>query len=166
MSPLKKSGQLSLQTLKKLLLKRIRKIESGEQSCTIYEKLPKVKITNPTAKLGEDKACEYLKNLGFKIIERNFRKGYGEIDIVAIEETEKDEKVLVFLEVKTRTSNQFGTPFEGITYWKLKTLIKTAQFYKLTHQNLPESMRIDAVSVALNGNVVQNIELMKNISGF
>ena len=124
-----------------------------------------MKISNPTAKLGEDKACEYLRKLGFKIIERNFRKGYGEIDIVAIEET-KDGKVLVFIEVKTRTSNQFGTPLEGITYWKLKSLIKMAQFYKITHRNLPESLRIDAISVTLNGDEVSEIELRKNISGF
>jgi len=124
-----------------------------------------VRITNPTAKLGEDKACEYLKKLGFKILERNFRKGYGEIDIVVIEQT-KDEKVLVFVEVKTRTSNQFGSPLEAVTYWKLKSLIKTAQYYKMTHPKLPESLRIDAVAIILNGNEVQNIELTRNISGF
>lgn len=125
-----------------------------------------MKIVNPTAKFGEDKACEYLKKLGFKIIERNFRKGYGEIDIVAIEEAKKDGKILVFIEVKTRTSNQFGNPLEAITYWKLKSLIKTAQYYKMTHKNLPESLRIDAVSVILNGQDVQDIELTRNISGF
>lgn len=125
-----------------------------------------MKISNPTAKLGEDKVCEYLKKLGFKILERNFRKGYGEIDIVAIEETKMDGKILVFVEVKTRTSNQFGSPLEGITYWKLKSLIRTAQYYKMTHPNLPESLRIDAVSVILNGQEVQSIELRKNISGF
>ena len=124
-----------------------------------------MKIINPTAKLGEDKACEYLKKLGFKIIERNFRKGYGEIDIVAIDESSK-EKVLTFIEVKTRTSSSFGMPLEAITYWKLKELIKTAQFYKLTHRNLPESLRIDAVAVILSKNEVKNIELTKNISGF
>ncbi len=124
-----------------------------------------MRITNPTAKLGEDKACEYLKKLGFKILERNFRKGYGEIDIVVIEQT-KDEKVLVFVEVKTRTSNQFGSPLEAVTYWKLKSLIKTAQYYKMTHPKLPESLRIDAVAIILNGNEVQNIELTRNISGF
>lgn len=125
-----------------------------------------MRIVNPTAKLGEDKACEYLQKLGFKIIERNFRKGYGEIDIVAIEETKKDGKVLVFVEVKTRTSSAYGTPLEGISYWKLKSLINTAAFYKLTHRNLPESLRVDAIAVLLNGNEVQNIELTRNISGF
>lgn len=124
-----------------------------------------MKIVNPIAILGEDKACEYLKKLGFKIIERNFRKGYGEIDIVAIDQSEK-EKVLVFIEVKTRTSNSYGSPLEAITYWKLKSLIKTAQYYKMTHRNLPDALRIDAVSVLLNGNNVESIELTRNISGF
>lgn len=124
-----------------------------------------MRIANPTAKLGEDKACEYLKKIGFKIIERNFRKGYGEIDIVAIEET-KNGKVLVFVEVKTRTSNVYGSPLESIAYWKLKSLIKTAQYYKMTHRNLPEGLRIDAIAVTLNGNKVLNIELTRNISGF
>ena len=124
-----------------------------------------MKIVNPIAILGEDKACEYLKKLGFKIIERNFRKGYGEIDIVAIDQSEK-EKVLVFIEVKTRTSNSYGSPLEAITYWKLKSLIRTAQYYKMTHRNLPDALRIDAVSVLLNGNNVESIELTRNISGF
>ncbi len=125
-----------------------------------------MKIVNPIAILGEDKACEYLKKLGFKIIEKNFRKGYGEIDIVAIDSSEKSGQVLVFVEVKTRTSNRFGTPLDSINYWKLKSLIKTAQYYKMTHRNLPESLRIDAISVILNGQEVQSIELTKNISGF
>lgn len=120
-----------------------------------------MRIANPIASFGEDKACEYLRKNGYKIIERNFRKGYGEIDIVAIH-----ENTLVFIEVKTRTSSGFGSPLEAINYWKLKSLIKTAQYYKLTHPKLPDSLRIDAVSVILNGNEVQSIELTKNISGF
>ncbi len=120
-----------------------------------------MRIVNPIAKLGEDKACEYLKSLGFKILERNYRKTYGEIDIIAL-----DKDVLAFVEVKTRTSDQFGTPLESITYWKLKSLIKTAQSYKMTHRNLPESLRIDAVSVILIGDKVGSIELTKNINGF
>jgi len=120
-----------------------------------------VRIVNPTAKLGEDKACEYLKKLGFKILERNYRKTYGEIDIIAL-----DKDVLSFIEVKTRTSDLFGSPLEAITPWKLKSLIKTAQYYKMTHPKLPEALRIDAVSVILNSNKVEHIELMKNITGF
>lgn len=124
-----------------------------------------MRIVNPTAKLGEDKACEYLKSLGFKILERNFRKGYGELDIVALEKT-KDCEVLCFVEVKTRTSSYHGSPLEQINYWKLKSLLKTAQYYKMTHPNLPEALRIDAVSVILNGDKAESIKLTRNISGF
>jgi putative endonuclease len=141
-----------------------------------FGEIKRVRIANPTARLGEDKACEYLQKLGFKVLERNYRKTYGEIDIIAIEkdpsagrrspEGDSGQAVLAFIEVKTRTSNQFGSPLEAITYFKLKSLIKTAQYYKMTHKNLPESLRIDAVSIILNGQEVKNIELMRNISGF
>jgi len=119
-----------------------------------------MKIVNPIAKKGEELAVSYLRKKGYKIIERNFRKGYGEIDIVAVH-----ENTLVFIEVKTRTSNSFGSPLEAITYWKLKSLIKTAQYYKMIHPKLPDSLRIDAISVTLSSNNTQgNIEHIKNIS--
>jgi len=125
-----------------------------------------MKISNPTAKLGEDKACLYLKRNKFHILTRNFRKRYGEIDLVAIDTSAK-EKVLVFVEVKTRRSNSFGDPLEAISPWKLKTLIKTAEYYKMTHRNLPDTMRIDAISVSLTqNNILEKIEYVKNISGF
>lgn len=124
-----------------------------------------MKIANPTAKLGEDKASFFLQKNGFKIIERNFRKGYGEIDIIAIDSTDSKEKVLVFIEVKTRKSNSYGSPLEAVTPWKLKSVTKLAHFYKLIHPNLPDSMRIDAISVVLSSdNRVENIEHIKNIS--
>lgn len=104
-----------------------------------------MKISNPIAIKGEDLATNFLKDKGYKIIDRNFRKGYGEIDIICLK-----NNILVFVEVKTRTSNVFGTPFEAITYSKLQTLIKTAQFYKMINSGLPDLMRIDAISVELN----------------
>jgi putative endonuclease len=74
---------------------------------------------------------------------------------------------LVFIEVKTRTSSQFGTPFEAITHWKMQALVRTSQFYKATHRNLPEEMRIDAISVTLDEiHEVNTIEQIENISGF
>ncbi len=126
-----------------------------------------MKIANATARLGEDIACKFLKKQGFKIIERNFRKGYGEIDIISVDPSIDKEDVLVFVEVKTRKSNEFGDPFEAITPWKLRTIIKTSQFYKLSHPGLPESLRIDAISVKLSSSqMVLGIEHIKNISGF
>lgn len=109
---------------------------------------------------GEEIAAKYLADKGYEIIRRNFRIRGGEIDIIAI-----DDGVLAFVEVKTRTSNQFGTGLEAIGFYKLKALIRTSQIYKATHSNLPELMRIDAVVVMLNKfNEVNSIELVKNIS--
>lgn len=124
----------------------------------IYNQI--VKISNPIAVIGEDLAYEFLKKKSYRIIERNFRKGYGEIDIVCIK-----DKTLVFIEVKTRTSDAYGTPIEAISYYKLKSLIKTAEFYSHLHPDLPKALRIDAISVKLDnlGNLV-NIEHTENIS--
>lgn len=120
-----------------------------------------MKIVNPIGKKGEDIAVEYLKKKGYKILERNFRKGYGEIDIICTK-----SNVLVFVEVKTRTSDQFGTPLEAITSWKLKPLINTARYYSVLHPELPQELRIDAISVVLNAFGQPTIEHVKNISGF
>ena len=116
-------------------------------------------IPNPTARFGEEIASKYLSRKGYKIIERNFRKGYGEIDIIA---THKN--VLVFVEVKTRTTEIFGGALEAIARYKLKNLIKTVQFYKLLHPNLPESLRIDAILIDLEDNNIKNINHIENIS--
>ncbi len=120
-----------------------------------------MRISNPTAKLGEEIAVNYLKNKGYKIIERNFRKGYGEIDIVSIH-----QNILVFVEVKTRTTALFGGALEAISYHKIKSLVKTAQFYKLLHPSLPDALRIDAILIDLDGDYTKNIEHIENISGF
>ena len=121
-----------------------------------------MKIVNPSAIFGEDEACKFLIKKGFKILERNFRKGYGEIDIIAL-----DDKTLVFIEVKTRSSNKYGTPFEAISPNKLRLLIKGANYYKyVLHPNLTDDMRIDAIGVMVWGNDVLSIEHLENISGF
>lgn len=119
-----------------------------------------MKISNPIAVIGEDLATQFLKKKGYKIIERNFRKGYGEIDIVCVK-----DKTLVFVEVKTRTSNVYGSPIEAISYYKLKSLIKTAQFYSHLHPEFPEALRIDAISVILDNreNLIE-IKQTENIS--
>lgn len=119
-----------------------------------------MKISNPVGIRGEEISTNYLKDKGYKILERNYRKSYGEIDIIATK-----NNVLVFVEVKTRTSNQFGTPLEQITQKKLKTLTKTAQFYSQSHNELTNELRVDAISVLLdNSNNLVNIEHVENIS--
>ena len=117
-----------------------------------------------SGKKGEDIATSFLLKNGYQIIERNYKKRYGEIDIIAVDTSNKKEPVLVFIEVKTRTSNIFGTPLEAITPSKLRSVIKTVDYYVLTHKNLPLLLRIDAISVDLSDGE-QNVEHIKNISG-
>jgi putative endonuclease len=119
-----------------------------------------MKISNPTARLGEDLAAKYLQKKGFKIIERNFRRSYGEIDIIAVQ-----GRTLVFVEVKTRTSDIFGTPIEQIPSYKMHALVKTVEYYKVTHKNLPELMRIDAIGITLDSfGGIKELEHKENIT--
>jgi putative endonuclease len=110
-------------------------------------------------KLGEDLAARFLKKQGYKIIERNFSSRYGEIDIVA-----QERRTLVFIEVKTRYSKEFGLPEESITPWKIKSLKRGIDFYKILHPNSPELLRVDLVGVILSTNgTLESIKLIKNI---
>jgi putative endonuclease len=110
--------------------------------------------------LGEKIASQYLLLQGYKILDRNFRSRFGEIDIVA---QEKD--VLVFVEVKTRWSDNYGLPEEAITAGKIKKIIKAGQYYKLLHPELSASLRLDAVAVELDSDgAVKDIRLIKNLT--
>ncbi len=122
---------------------------------------------NKLGVLGEMYATSYLKKNNYRIMARNFRLRNGEIDIIGIENPDSlKNNTLVFFEVKTRTTEEFGTPLESITYFKIKALTRSAEVYKASHHNLPDAMRIDAIAVILTplGELV-NIEHVKNISG-
>lgn len=113
-----------------------------------------------TGNYGEEIACQYLKKNGYKILERNYRIRGGEIDIVA-----KDGETLVFIEVKTRYSYEYGPPAESMTPWKIKYLLKTARFYVQKINWDDREYRLDFVGVdfAINQNNPK-IELIKNIT--
>jgi len=111
-------------------------------------------------KLGERLAAKFLSSKGFQIIEMNFHKRWGEIDIVA-----QDKDTLVFVEVKTRMESDRISPEESITPWKIMTLKRTALFYKNLHPELPELLRIDFVGVVLKNDFeVKKINHIENIS--
>ncbi len=96
-------------------------------------------------KLGEKLAQKFLKKRGYRIRETNFRCREGEIDIVA-----QQGDYLVFVEVRTKTSSDFGTPEESITRTKKEKLIAAALTYINTHQKLPPLWRIDVVALEVN----------------
>ena len=108
--------------------------------------------------LGEKIAAEYLTGLGYMIRERNFRSREGEIDIIA----EKDD-FLVFIEVRTRTSNSYGTPEESVTTQKKERLIALAEAYIEDRDDLPSSWRIDIVAIELGPKrKVARLEIIEN----
>lgn len=112
-------------------------------------------------KNGEDLAADFLQKQGYKIIERNFRTRGGEIDIIALH---KD--TLVYVEVKTRTSHEFGLPEESVNYFKINFLKRAANFYRLKRANkikLPDLERIDVVAVDLSQQKTPQIRLITNI---
>ncbi|MBI2616944.1 YraN family protein [Candidatus Gottesmanbacteria bacterium] len=110
-------------------------------------------------KSGEKIAISYLTSLGYKIIDQNFRFRGGEIDLVAL-----DGGSLVFIEVKTRKSEHFGRAEDAITATKRRTLIRSAHVYKLTHKNLPDSLRIDVVTICFTNVLSPQIAVYKNIT--
>lgn len=93
--------------------------------------------------LGEDKACLYLKDLSYQIIERNFRTRSGEIDIIAI----KDD-VLVFVEVKTLPSGNVDVLSHELDLRKQRKIIKTAYFFLSKHREYNNSkIRFDVIVI-------------------
>ena len=104
-------------------------------------------LRHEIGKTGEELATRYLENLGYTIIERNFVATQGEIDIIA-----RDEEELVFIEVKTRTSIEFGRPVDAVNEPKQKHLISTAKYYLYSKHLENEFVRIDIVEVYLYGN--------------
>ncbi len=93
---------------------------------------------------GEDIAARFLAESGHQILERNWRCARGEIDIVA-----RREHWLIFVEVKTRSSLQFGHPLESITLSKLARLRRLAMAWCQAHPSVSGAMRIDAVAVVM-----------------
>jgi putative endonuclease len=73
---------------------------------------------------GEAEAEKALKKDGYKIVERNYRTKYGEIDIIAL-----DGQTLAFIEVKTRSSNAYGAPGEAVDFRKQERIIKSSMHY-------------------------------------
>ena len=107
-------------------------------------------------KRGEDLACEELKKRGYVIVERRFRTRFGELDIVA-----RDGHVLVFVEVRARSSCSFGTPFESVTWKKRQRLSQMAAAYLFVKRLPGVACRFDVVSV-LERQGERTIELMRS----
>lgn len=91
---------------------------------------------------GENVAEEYLKNLGYKILERNFTAPHGEIDIVA-----KEGKYIVFVEVKRRKTSRFGLPPEAVTVQKQRVIAQCAAYWLAKNKLYGAPVRFDVVGI-------------------
>ncbi len=110
-----------------------------------------------TGKKGENIAKEYLLKNGYRIIDTNVRfSRFCEIDIIA-----SDKNALVFVEVKTRTTEICGHPFEAITKNKYQHIKQGLFMYLQEHPEF-KKFRIDVISVLLKPEI--KIEHLKNIS--
>jgi putative endonuclease len=108
--------------------------------------------------LGEKIAGDFLRKRGYHILETNYRCPEGEIDIIA-----RDKDCLVFVEVRSKTSAEFGSPEESITRAKIQRLAAVTARYRQSHQNMPSSYRIDIVAVEMDRKgKTSRIELIEN----
>ena len=100
-------------------------------------------------KFGEDTAEKYLIQNNYKIIAKNFRCNFGEIDIIA-RDLRKQE--IVFIEIKTRNSKVYGEASEAVDYYKKKHIIKSAEYFAWINKLDNEYMRFDVIEVYLDKN--------------
>lgn len=101
---------------------------------------------------GEQLATEYIQDQGFKVLFRNWRFKYWELDIVAM-----DGDILVFVEVKSRTKLDYGQPEQFVDWKKQKNMIRAAESY-IRQYKFEGEIRFDVVSVYLETNKVELIK--------
>jgi len=112
-------------------------------------------LTKLLGKEGEDRAARFLMKQGYRIIERNYRTRSGEIDLIALH-----EGAVVFIEVKTRTSNAFGAPELAVNPRKQQRMVKAALGYIKYNKLHQVPCRFDVV--AITEAAAQKVELIRN----
>ena len=105
-----------------------------------------------TGERGEQLAADFLTEKAYRIVERNYRAGKGEIDLIAW----AHDKLLVFVEVKTRSSDLFGGGEGAITLKKQKVLLRTAGAY-MESIGYEWAVRFDVIVVKMNRGIVEEI---------
>ncbi|NDW11042.1 YraN family protein [Dysgonomonas sp. 520] len=100
---------------------------------------------NDLGKKGEDAACNYLLKENYEILKRNWRYGKYELDIIA-----RNDEYIVFVEVKTRSSDQWGNPEDAVSRTKMKRMVEAADSY-LKQNDVDMDVRFDIISAIWNG---------------
>lgn len=111
-------------------------------------------MDNRSGVLGEKYAEKYLRKRKYKILDRNFRSKYGEIDIIAC-----DLQYIIFVEVKTREENSLVSGQEAVHYQKQQKIIKTAMCYLQLHPtNLQPRFDVAVISTKQGQKLIHSIE--------
>ena len=113
---------------------------------------------NELGKWGEDLAASYLEEQGYEILERDWKSGHHDLDIVA-----RDENSLVNVEVKTRRNRLFGDPEEAIDYKKRLSLQSAANHYVKSHRT-KAPVRIDVISIVGTIGNTPEIDHIKDVA--
>jgi putative endonuclease len=106
---------------------------------------------------GERVACLFLLRHGFDVLVRRFRGRYGEIDLIAL-----DGETLVFIEVKTRSTSDYGDPWEFVGWEKQQNLRRTAEEFIARHDLGRYAYRFDIVGVLAPGSPEESVSLYRN----
>lgn len=96
---------------------------------------------NELGRWGEDLAIDYLERKGYMILERDWKSGHRDIDIIA-----RTEDEVVFVEVKTRRTSKFGAPYEAVDYHKLRNLQAAINHY-IRYRSIDMPVRFDVISI-------------------
>lgn len=104
--------------------------------------------TKALGNFAEDRAAEYLVSLGWRVIERNVRNDYGELDVIAVDTKTRPEE-LVIVEVRARTVGMTQAPLDSIGSRKLRTLLRSSQEY-IDSLNWAGFWRIDVVGITFH----------------
>lgn len=103
------------------------------------------KTRHQLARIGEDHAARHLASRGYRILARNYRAGRGEVDIVA-----QRRDLLAFVEVKARSSDEYGAPREGVVAWKQRRIAHAAAVYLGSAARRDWKTRYDVIEVYLS----------------
>lgn len=98
-------------------------------------------------RVGEKRAVDFLKKKGFKILKTNYKTPVGEIDVIA-----QEKEVIVFIEVKTRSSDNYGAPSEAVDKRKQEKYYKTATYYLQREKKTESECRFDVIEIE-NGQI-------------
>jgi len=118
----------------------------------------------PLGQRGEDLAAKMLKSSGLKILARNYRCPAGEVDLIALDRSlrRNGADTIVFVEVKTRTSDRYTTPASAVNAHKQHHIKKVADYYLAHHAADDYNTRCDIVSVIIPAGQAAQIEHIPN----